>query len=186
MSDLESVAVCQLLEKPTPTIQLNEASQLAHWYTKTAVMLNVSQPIKLSWPAEQRFRAKTGAIPNASVHIYEAETFDLNWIQGGPLNATRDGGICDTCLMGLLSKIHHVAIQVGNFVGVVIFKPWQLSHATTDSHGALLWDGRAHEVTYEDIPRISTIHATAELLHLADNSFYRLPRTASCIHGASS
>ena len=151
MSSLEG-AVQPMLRGQRDVVSGDELEALTRWFVKTAVIINVSQPYRLLWDAERRHKVATGIPANLRVSLYRVPEPDLNWRQGRlPFAIAPAGG--DTSRLALLIERTHVCeIQVGTLVGLVVALPWQLSTATVDAPGSVLWPA-TEAIQLDNLPK---------------------------------
>lgn len=180
MSDLEQTLIKELFETNSPQLGPKNSEQIAHWFMKTAVLFNVSQPTKLCWTATDRNRLRYGPIRNASVFLFRTERSTLNWHQGGVSLAAIRSDWCSLCVSEYLALTHQIAIQVGQYIGLVIYKPWQIANSEITSDGLTLWDRNATIPNWNNLKVVKDIFDLKILFQLRDSGFFRLHTEEFC------
>jgi hypothetical protein len=130
MSQLEDrVRPILTADKRTGRLTLDEAGVLAHWFVKTAAVLNVSQPYRLLFPARDRHALATGIPERAMARIFKARTQNglVDWVQGAPSGSFSPKGVPNEVATSLQERTLMTHIRVGDLVGVVILVPAPLS-----------------------------------------------------------
>jgi hypothetical protein len=128
---------------------------VAHWFAKTAVVINVSQNFRLLVPADQRHALAEGVPPGFEVYVGRAEKhkthldFKQNWNPGGwlvPSSNVREA-------MDLAERCYRCAIRIDDLIGLVLYAPpnrW-LEPATVFSR---LWPLGSDRVFPRDVPAV--------------------------------
>lgn len=186
MSKLEPIAAENLVATKPEYLDSSTSTLLANWFMKTAALLNVSQPTILCWPQQDRKRLITEPTLNASVLLFRTTDFNLNWLQGGPFLSSYQSEFCQDCMLKFLALTHQIAIHVGEYIGLVIFIPWQISNTEIQSDGTPLWvKGDPFEGKL-DVPFVKDIYSPNLSLELLPNPFYQFSKQDECIvHNSS-
>lgn len=110
----------------------DEAASLAHWFAKTAAVLNVSQPYRLLFPAGDRHKLATGIPDRATVRIFKARHQNglVDWVQGAPSASFSPKGVPHEVARSLQERTLITHIRVSDLVGVVILVPAPLNAVT--------------------------------------------------------
>ncbi|MHA7156213.1 hypothetical protein ACX80A_14120 [Arthrobacter sp. TMN-50] len=143
MSDLEKTTKPLLIAPTDRMLSDEEAKRLAQWFIKTAIVINVSHPYRLLWPAGRRHDVAEQRMPNVAVWLFRVPEPDLNWIQGRPgvptLLSNPDQRVRTETASFLSGVIHSCSIQVGTLVGDVLAYPADIASSDFEHAGTLLW-----------------------------------------------
>jgi hypothetical protein len=145
-------------EKRTGRLSGEEAFVLAHWFVKTAAVLNVSQPYRLLFPARERHSLANGLPLGATVRLFKSRRQDglVDWVQGGHLGALSSSEVPEERVRGLLERILVTHIRVADLVGVVVLTPPPLqpeSVLDVPNASARIWPPPPRLPTWGGLPR---------------------------------
>lgn len=180
MSSLEPLVVEEFFESDHPDLVSKNSTKLAHWFMKTAALFNVSQPTKLCWTATDRKRLIAGPIRNASVFLFRTEHSTLNWLQGGLILADYKSDWCTGCVTEYMSLTHQIAIHVGQYIGIVVYKPWQISNSKIITDGIALWDTSGNIDQNKELKIVRNMSEPKLSIRLQESSFFQFRNKDSC------
>lgn len=159
MSSLEAEAN-RLIFGDRRSLTTRQVADLARWFVKTAVVVNLSQTAPLLWQPHERHRLSDSIPPRVRVSLFRVPEWGLNWVQGQPPVIRFDKTRVDHYEAGFYCALTHVCrILVGDLVGVVVRPPWQLSQVTFDLPGELVWDGAPRPVDLDALPELPDWHS---------------------------
>lgn len=180
MSSLEPLVVKEFFESERLDLENENSIKLAHWFMKTAALFNVSQPTRLCWTATDRKRLISGPIKNASVFLFKTEHSTLNWLQGGVMLADSKSDWCTGCVTEYMALTHQIAIQVGQYVGIVVYKPWQISNSKIITDGLPLWNPSGIIDYHKELKIVRNMSEPKLRIRLQDSSFFQIRNNDSC------
>ncbi|MHA7293539.1 hypothetical protein [Arthrobacter sp. HLT1-21] len=158
-------------------LDATEVRSLAQWFIKTAIVINVSHPYRLLWPAARRHGVAEQRMPNVVVWLFRVPEPDLNWIQGRPggltLVSNPDKGVGTETAKFLSGVIHSCSIQVGTLVGDVFAYPGEIASSGFDHAGTLLWkDDKPSAVNLSDLVPGKDLWDHGARINLSTSAFW--------------
>lgn len=135
----------------------DDAQALAHWFVKTAAVLNVSQPYRLLFPMQARHDLATGIPSRAAVRLFRSRRQNglVDWVQGWATSALTPTWMPNENARSLLERTLVTHIRVADLVGVVVLVPAPVSVSTLvdlDSSAAI-WPAPRVFPTWGALPR---------------------------------
>lgn len=111
--------------KRTGRLSAEDAFDLARWFTKTAAVLNVSQPYRLLFRAADRHALAAGLPGGVTVRLFRSRHQNglVDWVQGGLSGIVLPDGISPDSASSLHERTLITHIRVSDIVGVVILAP---------------------------------------------------------------
>lgn len=144
--------------KRTGRLSPDDAVALAHWFTKTAAVLNVSQPYRLLFPARDRHALAAGLPNRVMVRLFRSRHQNglVDWVQGGQSGSLTPSGFPTEAAYSLLERTLISHIRVADLVGVVILVPAPVQVEAVVEHNAgsaRIWPPPAKLPTWGGLPR---------------------------------
>jgi hypothetical protein len=137
-----------------------EREVMAHWFSKTAVVINTSQNWRLMVPRNERHALARGVPPGFDVYLarWSAGRRRLNFAQGQRAVATMPAGVginpdSQFGAGGRVQRLYACVIQVQDLVGLVVYAPpdhW----AHPVERMARLWPLENRRLTWGGLPRL--------------------------------
>lgn len=141
-----------------PTIGEADGRVIAHWFAKTAIVINSAQNYRLAFPREARHAAQQGVPPGVGVFLGQMPNAPdrLNFIQvqGNVFGFSRPG--MGEMAQELLKRAYCCVIRIDEVVAAVVYAPpgpwaWPLAEMTQ------LHPWRGEEISWESLPPISDV-----------------------------
>jgi hypothetical protein len=154
------------------------AQALAHWFAKTAAVLNVSQNYRMVIRREDRHALATGIPSNVAVALSRVERRDatmIDWQQSSPLMVLTQGPVMTEYTRGLIERTLVCNIQAGALGATVVFAARPLTASAVDEFvgGSQIWPLPGRLPWVSALPRVDSIREVMPSLHLPDNPFLR-------------
>jgi hypothetical protein len=125
MRRLEEQFLKVFLRDPAQAWTREEQQTVAHWFAKTAIVINVSQNYRLLVPQAERHAAEMGVPPGFEVFVAKTKDhrthldFKQGWNMGGWVIPTDQV----ERRMALAERCYRCAIRIDDLVGVVLYAP---------------------------------------------------------------
>jgi len=87
---------------------------------------------------------------------------------------------CTGCVTEYMALTHQTAIHVGQYIGIVIYKPWQISNSKINADGIPLWDTSGNQDQHNELKIVKNMSEPRISLRLQESSFFQIRNKESC------
>lgn len=176
MSVLEG-AVKQVLTNPpaSGSISGRTSQNLARWFTKTAIMLNVSMPYRLSFEKDSRHKLSSGMPTGINVDLFRVpydfatnEAFD--WLQNSIDGLLLPSSVLNGNLLTvkkLMEYSYYCVIRIGGLCGIVYKAPGRYGAGSLHTNAAVLWGShRPGRLDWNALPHLTSYKSVLPVVYL--------------------
>ena len=155
MSRLETEFERVLLGEPARPWTRGDQQIVAHWFAKTAIVINVSQNYRLLVPKAERHAAELGVPPGFEVFVAKTNghhthlDFKQGWNMGGWVTPTDQV----ESMMALAERCFRCAIRIDDLVGLVLYAPpnkW----LEPEDHFISIWPSAGELLAMADLSQV--------------------------------